>query len=1242
MKIAYYPALAAAFAALGLSLPFTPAQSFAQAERVALPAGGLLLRASFDNGPNADHCAGCPDMYFGQSYNAVYDSKRQSSPFVFTEGIRGRALDMSPEALKSSAIRASFKAAANICVRSGTISVWYRVTSAAPGIAVKDQSNDWPSQRTLLAVTPPNQFQEGAIYVGQRDLSGLEFKVEKEEPAAGWRHLAFLWDEEKGVRLEVDGREVFSNWGTGQFQMGYASLGAISLAGAQFDELHVFDRPLSKDALDALRTEFKAPSGAQGEDPASSAGHRSAHMCWDEGVQEGLIWVRGATEIRRLDFEDVRALKNAGWRAVDGKEQSMWPLIYKHYEYLDSGALHCRFYPGARFNYVRVAGRMDSSVLCGGDAPEKPANAAAIVRFDGTNFINRYPLGTPVESRAVSIYRGKPLEYYTQNLRQLHNIDFLDVRRGEKGGEGMIGSYPFDSTAPSSISWNNCARLIAWYRPGERRVIIGAGAKPASGVVEIQPMKYFHLSTPPMEQDVPVSAVRVRLAVPGWQAGDAVNLRVHDPFNLWRALVDVDLRLEEAGIMDVVLSFPPIILSKGSELMLTGIGQSGGKMLCGHKWSKDFSFGRDKSSIALYGPPVEEARESYRRWQHRLLQDDFQAMSEPRPWCYQTFKNEDVLRVAQPMYDEISRIIWDLDAKFPSDCLTRGYMIYTHPDDPSYWRECPIELPSDPKAPRWALLQKELLKQFLSFADWWIDERQTPNGEFGSNPGDDTDLVADWISLGLISDRGGKLKKSARLIADYCWVTRMKNGLNRNKTDVLHAYEEGINAQCTAALMDYGNPVLWERLAATARRYDWLMPLAQDGKRAMKSMVFGDAAMDEVAGKHWSAQYAYLMLHPGILMLWRNGSPELLKLIVEYYEGAPDLQVFRYPFNPNPNISLALYRATGNERFIPQDRDKLAENPFWARALALGPASVKTNRLDFLCNFAFPEGAKTDELGFGDYTPLIRYVGWHYSRDKAVLVPALEHVFKANYFTMPLMTQIQQSSDRVAPKKNLTDFMYLGGMPGARNHIVPFFAVSYEGFSPEFAGLVLDDAPEFLRWAGFNFEPAPQEGLLRVWNLVPGKYEVKMGADSDGDDRIDGIPAAVTMELKRFESIPVRLPVREIFVIEARCIQKDIPLSERCDLAVSAEEISRAGAKLSCAVYNLGNRPTGPFTVALSDASGRQLARAEHAGLDSAGGLETRKALFVFDNAPAATGMTISVSGPAKEVTACNNSCAVH
>jgi hypothetical protein len=316
---------------------------------------------------------------------------------------------------------------------------------------------------------------------------------------------------------------------------------------------------------------------------------------------------------------------------------------------------------------------------------------------------------------------------------------------------------------------------------------------------------------------------------------------------------------------------------------------------------------------------------------------------------------------------------------------------------------------------------------------------------------------------------------------------------------------------------------------------------------------------------------------------------------------------------------------------------KAAPDPTWVR-LEDRPLPKDTPVEKVVPRWGLGALAGTDLLGFGDYEPLrFSYLTWHYTRDKSHLVPPMERIWKQNYYAMPLWTETGQSGDRVAPHKNLVDFMLFGGVPSAREHIVPNFAVSYEGFNAELAALVVDDTPERLRWVGYNFDAQPQSGRLRVWRLVPGTYEVRMGPDENDDDRIDGDDAAaLRVELKRVEAIPVSLPVRKSFVVEAKLVERDVPLHDRCDLAITHLDAAREGGRLTVVAHNLGRVATGAFQAVLKDAQGRELGRRQHAGVEGIEDLQDKRAAISFEQVPPGP-VVVELTGQKKEITEANN-----
>ena len=69
---------------------------------------------------------------------------------------------------------------------------------------------------------------------------------------------------------------------------------------------------------------------------------------------------------------------------------------------------------------------------------------------------------------------------------------------------------------------------------------------------------------------------------------------------------------------DVTLEFPATILPQGTELWITMASRERGALRCGD----------GGSTIAIHGPSMAQAERSYLTWQHCLLKDSFQALSE--------------------------------------------------------------------------------------------------------------------------------------------------------------------------------------------------------------------------------------------------------------------------------------------------------------------------------------------------------------------------------------------------------------------------------------------------------------------------------------------------------------------------------------------------------------------------------------------------------------------------------------
>ena len=102
--------------------------------------------------------------------------------------------------------------------------------------------------------------------------------------------------------------------------------------------------------------------------------------------------------------------------------------------------------------------------------------------------------------------------------------------------------------------------------------------------------------------------------------------------------------------------------------------------------------------------------------------------------------------------------------------------------------------------------------------NWYIDNRQIENGEFGGGLSDDGDLTNCWPATALMGATPDKIRRSLlrEMDAFYDAGHVHATGLSTIQTDELHSYEEGIQVLGQSLLLDYGSPKQLERAMETA------------------------------------------------------------------------------------------------------------------------------------------------------------------------------------------------------------------------------------------------------------------------------------------------------------------------------------------------------------------------------------------------------------------------------------------
>ncbi|MBM4048655.1 MAG: hypothetical protein FJ279_26430, partial [Planctomycetes bacterium] len=834
-----------------------------------------------------------------------------------------------------------------------------------------------------------------------------------------------------------------------------------------------------------------------------------------------------------------------------------WPGDYHGYEIPGRG-LHLVLEKGARVDYLTIRGDFEGSVYRGLDIAEPPKDQALLALKSPGAFL-RQKLDKPLASAELSFF-SKPQtqsdkadelgrRFWSQPtcIYELGLFRVAGPSEAIAQDEATLYCFFAQPFAPQDkwIRWV----LQSQYEPADRgtsRLAEYPAKMSELPVARLAALRHTHWFVPPSESPTPVAGLRLRLFPRTLAQPTRVRVQVRDPVDISRLMLDLDLRLESQAA-DATLDLQDFIIPAGQPLWLTLTPEHEMELL-------------PTSRVDVLTRPLDEVRVEHVRNLLNYAKDRFIHVSEPRPWGHVPLRECGERLLA---FRQLNLPLEDLRRNAPKDDKVFGLWTWTHPKEnpPLDW----LHPPMPPGAPRWAVFQKEAAKLYRAFALWWIENRQLPNGLFGSKYGDDTDLVNDWLSLGLLNDNDGRIRDSVRRLADYCWTQGpILKGINRVHTDTLHAYEEGVNTQPILAQLHYGNPVYLERLMETSRTVrDELTYELPGGRRFFKACWYGATHIDTEYERGRDILANALLLHPTLYLAYYSRNPGAVTLLKQWAGTWCDLQTQALPKGPFPtsaqhptgqivgttdrfvtgygyqDVCLGMYAVTGEDKYATPMRT-------WAD---FGSFSFPTAE-DWLAVRDLPAPSEARQAGMSayrdqivesaetiDWTPLdpamgddrrtLRaYMAWQLTGKKSYVETALENSYKRIAVLFPMHTWAEQSADRVAVSKTLVDRLYLGGTPGYRNKLWPTHTVSWEGFSAEFAAWVLQTKPDALRVWLYNFEPKPQQGRLRVWGLDNGDYEVTLGPDANQDETPDRPLWKRSMPLARNVAIPLELPSR--------------------------------------------------------------------------------------------------------------------
>ncbi|MBV71054.1 MAG: hypothetical protein CMH52_06845 [Myxococcales bacterium] len=200
------------------------------------------------------------------------------------------------------------------------------------------------------------------------------------------------------------------------------------------------------------------------------------------------------------------------------------------------------------------------------------------------------------------------------------------------------------------------------------------------------------------------------------------------------------------------------------------------------------------------------------------------------------------------------------------DAFPDNQIIGMYLDQPIPWTS---ELSPDPTAPNWANQQRLALNKLSQVIHFWIDQRQTNDGQFGGGWGDDVELWRWWAPI-LIGFEDSKVSEAhARLTEGIFSLPRMELGYSDILTDVEHSSEETADTIIPALLREPGSPLHRGRAAVIGDLMSRLwFGENQLGYRQFKSTYLNSMTVDEGPEHGCDTPYHSRVVAPA-LRLWQ-------------------------------------------------------------------------------------------------------------------------------------------------------------------------------------------------------------------------------------------------------------------------------------------------------------------------------------------------------------------------------------
>jgi hypothetical protein len=1000
-----------------------------------------------------------------------------------------------------------------------------------------------------------------------------------------WTHIALSWDETEGIRLYINGLLAEKQTVSGKvYDSGLDQFGPHSriispyqvqsqynfVRGGDLADLRIYDRMLSDDNILSLaRGERPFPLPDLKRDLAVRRWRDAWWLRhgWNLPNDPPPVLASEYTSVRKVEIHEAIDIKRWYWKAGDGIRETTWPAAYNmsrlpgRFDYFVIPDWDCysvsgqtiRFgVPGSEpWNHIEVWGTAWGQMTHESDHPYDHTFAVrhqhqvksvhrlenektgGVIRFD--NALMEEPIGSFM---LYNVKEGKapaslPSEVFTLEPAQLS----FDNRSISHVSGFIAGRYPADER---SMMVGVAGGETGYEKPDKRN----DNAQPVIHIV--LPYSHFH--------DMGLDGVEIELPamdlIPTHRGVFPMNLRIKDPLWLMRDLADFSFSVEAGKKYTLWIDTRDRILPENRSLYMTLAGAGAGL-----------------TPEALRGARVRLVYKSKEEAIDEHIADRFMQVKDLHAHNVEENPRSPRLNSFNRFYADVN----DLLRHDPEHWLARAYRYWVSRDPadrPEY------QIPPGPEGvPEWAHLQIEHIKQLERIANYYIDERQISNGEFGGGLNDDGKFTFFFTPLAYFGVNPEKILKSMRLhMTAYYDQERdpydaplkqrtlplFTNGLSTIQSDELHNYEDGIQMVGQMQLLDYGSPVHMIRGMETSRSlFNRVTAIAPDGHRRFRSRYFSGTRIAEEDPWQWSVPNSYIIMHPAFLVARYNGNPLVQQMITELADGLLQTAV-------EGEVYTDVHFRTGQTREFPR----------------LGSAwMIMQAAWDYTSDEKYLKHTEGRIETSREFDP--EKLAEHY-KERIREMEVREYI----------STEGSIWIDRVPVRSTgwLQNHRLGGVAVESASNCYPHHRVSWQFQKPasyeSLAVFIPEGDDKKIDIIAYNLDNQITQAKMTVWEVIPGRWRIRQGIDTNGDLQIDSYYSERIVELIRGEAIQLAFEPREYSIINMELIEPAAKgYRERADLAICINDIRIDDNEIRLRVHNLGGVGSGETSLEIRDAS---------------------------------------------------------